>query len=134
MGESWGSALGIFLINEKPEYYAGFIGTGQMVDFEETEKIDYQLAMNIAKECVDLIEEILSLGEKQYERELEYLRNRLSIELRAHEAHASENDMAYDKLIDLSKNERLFLMNARKRRVKTKIENSIKKACLLVIR
>ena len=90
--------------------------------------------LNIAKECVDLIEEILSLGEKQYERELEYLRNRLSIELRAHEAHASENDMAYDKLIDLSKNERLFLMNARKRRVKTKIENSIKKACLLVIR
>lgn len=41
MGESWGSALGIFLINERPEYYAGFIGTGQMVDFAETEKIDY---------------------------------------------------------------------------------------------
>ncbi len=28
MGESWGSALGIFLVNEKKDYYDGFIGTG----------------------------------------------------------------------------------------------------------
>ena len=53
MGESWGSAPGIFLVNEKKDYYDGVIGTGQMVDFEETEKIDYQLAMNIAKERGD---------------------------------------------------------------------------------
>ena len=68
MGESWGSALGIFLINEKPEYYAGFIGTGQMVDFEETEKIDYQLAMNIAKECGDekLVNSLIEQGEAPY--------------------------------------------------------------------
>ena len=51
--ESWGSAFGIFLINERPEYYAGFIGTGQMVDFAETEKIDYWKAMEIAKERGD---------------------------------------------------------------------------------
>lgn len=31
VGESWGSALGIMLLKEKPEYYAGFVGTGQMV-------------------------------------------------------------------------------------------------------
>lgn len=68
MGESWGSALGIFLINEKPEYYAGFIGTGQMVDFEETEKIDYQVAMNIAKECGDekLVNSLIKQGEAPY--------------------------------------------------------------------
>ena len=33
MGESWGSALGIFLIAQYPESYHAFIGTGQMVDF-----------------------------------------------------------------------------------------------------
>lgn len=49
MGESWGSALGIFLINERPENYYAFIGTGQMVAFEETEKICYETALEIAK-------------------------------------------------------------------------------------
>jgi len=37
IGESWGSALGIFLIEKYPESYHAFIGTGQMVDFKETE-------------------------------------------------------------------------------------------------
>lgn len=49
VGESWGSALGILLVNEAPEYYAGCIGTGQMVDFEETEVMDYDKAIEIAK-------------------------------------------------------------------------------------
>ena len=50
IGESWGSALGIFMADKKPEYYAGFIGTGQMVDFEETEKKDYYKAIEILEE------------------------------------------------------------------------------------
>ena len=68
MGESWGSALGIFLINERPEYYAGFIGTGQMVDFAETEKIDYWKAMEIAKERGDekKIKALTKQGEAPY--------------------------------------------------------------------
>lgn len=41
VGESWGSALGIFLIDSYPEMYHAFVGTGQMVDFAETERIDY---------------------------------------------------------------------------------------------
>lgn len=53
MGESWGSALGIMLVREHPEHFHAFIGTGQMVAFEETEKIDYELAIEIAKERGD---------------------------------------------------------------------------------
>jgi len=53
MGESWGSALGIFMIEKDPGSYAGFIGTGQMVAFLETEKIDYETAMAMAKEAGD---------------------------------------------------------------------------------
>jgi len=53
VGESWGSALGIFLIDKAPELYHAFIGTGQMVSFLDTEIIDYELAMKIAHEKGD---------------------------------------------------------------------------------
>ena len=48
VGESWGSALGIFLAFEAPERYFAMIGTGQMVDFLETENMDYDKAIEIA--------------------------------------------------------------------------------------
>ncbi len=49
IGESWGSALGIFLIDRHPESYHAFIGTGQMIDFAETERMDYAKALEIAE-------------------------------------------------------------------------------------
>lgn len=49
VGESWGSALGIFLASKYPESYHAFIGTGQMVDFVQTEILDYKKAIEIAK-------------------------------------------------------------------------------------
>lgn len=68
MGESWGSALGIFLISEHPEYYNGFIGTGQMVNFKESEKIDYYKAIEITKEKGNkkLVKKLLNQGEPPY--------------------------------------------------------------------
>lgn len=53
VGESWGSALGIMMADREPELFAGFIGTGQMVDFIETEVTDYKLAMKLAEESGD---------------------------------------------------------------------------------
>lgn len=53
MGESWGSALGIFMVDKQPDYYYAFIGTGQMVAFEETEQICYKLALQLAEENSD---------------------------------------------------------------------------------
>lgn len=53
LGESWGSALGIFLVQRYPELYHAFIGTAQMVDFEETEVIDYHLAAELAQKAGD---------------------------------------------------------------------------------
>ncbi len=53
VGESWGSALGIFLIDKAPELYHAFIGTGQMVSFLDTELMDYELAMELAREKGD---------------------------------------------------------------------------------
>lgn len=60
VGESWGSALGIFLADRDPLSYHALIGAAQMVDFAETERIDYALALRLAK----------SNGEKQVLRRL----------------------------------------------------------------
>ena len=49
VGESWGSALGIWLVQRYPEDFHAFIGISQMVDFTETEILDYEQALKIAK-------------------------------------------------------------------------------------
>lgn len=54
LGESWGSGLGIFLAKEYPELYHAYIGTGQMINFLETEKVDYDLAMELANKNGDI--------------------------------------------------------------------------------
>lgn len=68
IGESWGSALGIFLIDRYPESYHALIGTGQMIDFAETERIDYNKALEIATEKGDtnLINQLKANGEPPY--------------------------------------------------------------------
>ena len=68
VGESWGSALGIFLIDKAPELYHAFIGTGQMVSFLDTEIMDYELAMKIATEKGDseIVKKLESNGYPPY--------------------------------------------------------------------
>ncbi|MGB3972343.1 MAG: alpha/beta hydrolase [Limnochordia bacterium] len=68
IGESWGSALGIFLVDKYPGSYHALIGTGQMIDFAETERMDYAKAMEIAQSKGDtaLIERLKANGEPPY--------------------------------------------------------------------
>ena len=68
IGESWGSALGIFLVDKYPQSYHAIIGTGQMIDFAETERMDYAKALEIAKNNGDtsLIEQLTANGEPPY--------------------------------------------------------------------
>ena len=49
LGESWGSVLGIWMAQRQPESIHAFIGTGQMVAFEETDLFCYQFAMQLAQ-------------------------------------------------------------------------------------
>jgi hypothetical protein len=60
--------LGVFLVDKYPESYHALIGTGQMVDFVETERMDYAKAMEIAKNRGDtaLIEKLTANGEPPY--------------------------------------------------------------------
>ena len=68
IGESWGSALGIFLVSRYPHSYHALIGTGQMVDFVQTERMDYAKAMEIAENNGDtaIIEKLKANGEPPY--------------------------------------------------------------------
>lgn len=68
LGESWGSALGVFLADRYPDSYYAFIGTGQMVDFEETERIDYAKALEIAEARGDtgIVRRLKENGEPPY--------------------------------------------------------------------
>lgn len=69
MGESWGSALGLMLAREHPEHYRAFIGTGQMVDFLETDRIDYQTALDDARASGNqkLVSQLEEQGPPPYE-------------------------------------------------------------------
>ena len=53
VGESWGSALGVWLVQRDPELFHAFAGTGQMVAFLETDRLDYELALRLARERGD---------------------------------------------------------------------------------
>lgn len=53
LGESWGSALGIMLVQHYPELFHAHIGTAQMVDFLETDLICYDFALDWAHERGD---------------------------------------------------------------------------------
>lgn len=68
LGESWGSALGIFLVYMYPNSYHALIGTGQMVDFVETERIDYSKALEIAQSKNDatIVKRLKANGEPPY--------------------------------------------------------------------
>ena len=68
IGESWGSALGIMLAQKYPEDYAAFMGTGQMIDFKQTEIDDYNLALKTAKERndTDVVDKLKKRGTPPY--------------------------------------------------------------------
>jgi pimeloyl-ACP methyl ester carboxylesterase len=68
VGESWGSVLGIWLVQRYPERFHAFVGTGQMVDFKETEIIDYELAIKLAGEegNTKLVEKLKKQGIPPY--------------------------------------------------------------------
>ncbi|MTI69675.1 MAG: alpha/beta fold hydrolase [Firmicutes bacterium] len=53
VGQSWGSALGIWLAEKYPEDYHVYIGSGQMVSFLDTEIYCYNKALEIAEKKGD---------------------------------------------------------------------------------
>lgn len=68
LGESWGSALGIMLVQRYPDLFHAFIGTGQMVAFLENDLMCYDFALKLAQEKGDVkkIETLTRQGPPPY--------------------------------------------------------------------
>ena len=68
LGESWGSALGVMLVQRYPELFHAFIGTGQMVAFLETDQMDYDFALQRAQVRGDIakVETLVRQGPPPY--------------------------------------------------------------------
>jgi pimeloyl-ACP methyl ester carboxylesterase len=68
LGESWGSALGIMVVQRYPELFQAFIGTGQMVAFLENDRICYDFVLRLAQERGDTkqVEKLKQQGPPPY--------------------------------------------------------------------
>jgi pimeloyl-ACP methyl ester carboxylesterase len=53
VGESWGSVLGVWMVQRSPEMFEAFVGAAQMVDFDENDLMCYEFALQWAAERGD---------------------------------------------------------------------------------
>lgn len=53
VGESWGTALGVWMAQREPQHFAAVVSVAQMVDFAQTDIDCYNLALQIARERGD---------------------------------------------------------------------------------
>ncbi|MBK7178867.1 MAG: alpha/beta fold hydrolase [Chloroflexi bacterium] len=68
MGESWGTTLGVLAVQQRPDLYHAFIGSGQMVSQRETDRQLYRDVLDLAARTGDtaLAEQMLAFGEPPY--------------------------------------------------------------------
>jgi pimeloyl-ACP methyl ester carboxylesterase len=68
MGESWGTTLGVLAVQQQPELYYAWIGSGQMVSQRETDRQLYQDVLALAERSgnSELTEQMLAFGEPPY--------------------------------------------------------------------
>ncbi|MEI8204573.1 MAG: alpha/beta hydrolase [Bacteroidota bacterium] len=62
VGHSWGTALGLLLVQKYPEQYYAYVGSGQEVNPKEGEKISYQYLIERAKGNQKALDELLPLN------------------------------------------------------------------------
>ncbi len=74
MGNSWGSLLGVLAVQRAPERYYAYIGSGQMVDPQETDRLIYRDLLAYAERAGDsaLAARLREYGEPPYRDPLAY--------------------------------------------------------------
>jgi proline iminopeptidase len=74
VGNSWGSILGVLAVQQHPELFHAFVGSGQMVSPRETDKIFYQdtLAWARRTDNAALAETLTASGPPPYGNVLDY--------------------------------------------------------------
>jgi len=68
LGESWGSTLGVLAVQQRPDLFHAYVGSGQMVSQRVTDQLIWRdlLAHAQASQNWDLYDQVLTLGEPPY--------------------------------------------------------------------
>lgn len=74
LGQSWGTILGVLAVQQQPQLYTAYIGTGQMVDPLETDRIFYQDTLAWARRSGNtaLADRLTAIGRPPYANMLDY--------------------------------------------------------------
>lgn len=76
LGESWGSYLGVRLVQAHPEYFYAYIGSGQVVNFTENDRLGYQFALDYARKQgdVQMLRKLAANGPPPYQGRASYIK------------------------------------------------------------
>ena len=68
VGHSWGSALAVYMLKRRPELFSAFVGTGQLVNMQQNEEINYarQLAQAECADDRDALQALRAIGPPPY--------------------------------------------------------------------
>lgn len=68
LGHSWGTMVGLRMVHDRPDLFSAYVGTGQVVDIAEKERINYARAMAKLREMHDAdgIRELAAAGPPPY--------------------------------------------------------------------
>ena len=74
VGSSWGTVLGVLTAQQRPDLFHAYIGTGQMVDLQQTDKLMYAESLAYAKRTGDtkFAEQLRAIGLPPYTDMLAY--------------------------------------------------------------
>ncbi|MBW8783659.1 MAG: alpha/beta hydrolase [Novosphingobium sp.] len=64
LGHSWGSAIGVHMVKRRPDLFAAFVGTGQLVSFALNEAANYERELAQAREAgnAEALGELTEIG------------------------------------------------------------------------
>lgn len=101
LGHSWGSLVGVRMMQERPDLFSAYVGTGQIVNTAEAEIIDYREVMRRAHQVNNevAVSELSSIGEPPYDDVEKMGKERKWASLLAVESERQFNDFAYVKAL-----------------------------------
>ena len=69
LGHSWGTVLGITMVQKRPAQFSAYVGTGQLVNVLKDERTGHQTVLQRARLAgrLDAVSELEALGEPPYD-------------------------------------------------------------------
>jgi pimeloyl-ACP methyl ester carboxylesterase len=78
VGHSWGSVVGIHMVKKHPDLFSGFVGTGQLINFQKAEEFIYRRLVDRAEQSAnaEAIKALTDLGPPPYTSRSAFLSSR----------------------------------------------------------